>query len=158
MDLENVKRIPIRGKKGEGSFALVSEEDFEYLVKFKWHLSVVKYPTNSEGDYMHRIIAERMGLDLKKEIDHKDRNPLNNHRSNLRAATRAENCRNKDPQSNNTSGHPGVTFDKRRNKWYATVWISRKRKYLGYFNTFEEAKAARIAGEIEHYGEFRPIH
>lgn len=157
--MENAKRIPIRGKKGEGLFALVSEEDFDFLNQYKWHLSVIKYPANSEGDYMHRLIAERMGLDLtNKEIDHRDRKPLNNHRSNLRVATRSENCRNKDLQSNNTSGYTGVTFDKRRNKWYANIWISWKKKHLGTFKTFEEAKEARIKAEIEYFGEFRPIH
>lgn len=155
---EEARAILLNSRKGEIRYVFVSPEDFEYLIKFNWHLSG-RYARNKKIGFMHRAIAKRMDLDLTdKEIDHRDRNPLNNLRSNLRAATHKENMKNQSIRSNNSSGIPGVSFHKRANRWQAHIMISGKEKHLGYFKTFEEAKEARIAAEIEHYGEFAPIH
>lgn len=48
---------------------------------------------------------------------------------------------------NNTSGTKGVCWDKRSKKWQAYIYRNRKNKNLGYFNTIEEAIAARKAAE-----------
>jgi len=153
-----VRAITLSGRRGEGLYTFCSEEDYDFLIKFKWHLCG-RYVRSMKLGLMHRVIAERIGLNLEgKEIDHRDRNPLNNLRSNLRSATREENMRNKSIQSNNSSGYPGVSFHKRDNKWYGRIIISGKEKYLGCYLTFEEAKEARIAAEKEYFGEFRPIH
>jgi hypothetical protein len=59
-------------------------------------------------------------------------------------------------QCNNTSGVAGVTWDKKNNKWKAQIHINRKTKYLGLYNTKEEAIEARRQAEIEYFGEFSP--
>ena len=56
-------------------------------------------------------------------------------------------------QSNNTSGCKGVTFNKSANKWQAKIGISNgKVKHLGYFETIDDAIAARKSAEVEFWG------
>lgn len=53
----------------------------------------------------------------------------------------------KDPRSDNSSGHTGVYFDKRREKWQAYINFQKKRYHLGLFKTKEQAIRARKAAE-----------
>lgn len=53
----------------------------------------------------------------------------------------------------NTSGHNGVYYDKRRNRWVAQITFQGKTKYLGAYRELEGAVQARKAGE-EIYDEF----
>ena len=85
------------------------------------------------------------------ELDHMNRDKLDNRISNLRIATRSENLQNTNIRKNNTSGVKGVWLNKVRRKWVASVHINRKYKHLGHFNTIEEATAARQAAEKEFY-------
>lgn len=78
------------------------------------------------------MIAET--IQLKGLIDHEDRNKLNCKRSNLREANIAENIRNQKLHVNNKTGYKGVSYDKRRKKYRATIMLSRKYIHIGYFN------------------------
>jgi hypothetical protein len=66
-------------------------------------------------------------------LDHKDRNKHNNTLRNLKEATNSEN-------SHNTEETPGCW--KVGNKYRAAICLRGKRKYIGYFNTKEEASSA----------------
>ena len=93
---------------------------------------------------MHRfVLGEPSG-----EIDHINRNKLDNRRSNLREVTRSMNCLNKGLQRNNTSGHAGVRYDKSKTslkKWRAWIQVKGKIYNLGCFETKKEAVGARKA-------------
>lgn len=107
---------------------------------------------------MHRVILSRMlERDLTKgeEVDHKDRNPLNNKRENLRLANGTQNNFNK-PSPRNITGFKGVSFDKnKKTKPYAShIGFEGKRLYLGYFDTPEEAYDAYCTKLKELAGEF----
>ena len=92
---------------------------------------------------IHRLVAEAFILNLTNLpcVDHKDRNCLNNHLSNLRWCTQKENQRNRSKNKNGTSMYKGVCFNKRSNKWLAQIQHNRQKIHLGYFN--DEAEAAR---------------
>jgi hypothetical protein len=83
-----------------------------------------------------------------KEVDHIDRNGLNNCRSNLREGTGRVNAQNKSKQINNTSGHTGVEWHKpvgnRKGRWKA-VWkdVDGKRKSKS-FTVFAEEDTERV--------------
>lgn len=62
---------------------------------------------------------------------------------------------NNEIRKNNTSGVTGVHFDKSRNKWMAYITYNNRRIFLGYFNNKEDAIEARIAAEIEYFGDYR---
>lgn len=72
--------------------------------------------------YMHRPIAFRMGLDVTKQIDHIDRNPLNNQRTNLRAATNSQNSMNRTKQNSTSSKYIGVDWERHSRKWRTRGW------------------------------------
>lgn len=81
------------------------------------------------------------------EIDHINRAKDDNRIANLRSVTHAENGQNQKRPSNNTSGHIGVDYHKRSQKWRARIKIDGKLKDIGYFTTVEEAAAARKNAE-----------
>ena len=114
------------------------------------------YATSSEyvGKCLHQIIAERMRLDLSNLIDHRDGNPLNNQRFNLRPATNQQNTRNRKIPITNKSGFKGVYWCKVAQKWRARIRVNGEQIYLGHFNTAVGASEAyKLAAKLYH-GEF----
>jgi group I intron endonuclease len=57
---------------------------------------------------------------------------------------------------NNTSGFIGVNFDKRCNRWFATIVASGVYHCLGRFDNKEDAIRARLKGELQYFGGFAP--
>lgn len=76
----------------------------------------------------------------------------NYHKENCRWADATEQNYNRRLRADNTSGRAGVAYNNRVGRWRATISKERKRYSLGYFNTFEEAVAAREKAELELYG------
>lgn len=70
------------------------------------------------------------------QVDHNDRNRLNDRIHNLIPATNRENSHNK------STFQGGATYEKRRQKWRAQIRIEGKRKHLGYHSTQAEAQQA----------------
>lgn len=102
----------------------------------------------------HRIIFAIYHGYFPQNIDHKDGNRSNNRIENLRAATIGQNHRNRGLQKNNTSGIKGVSWDKRRGKWVASVCTKGKQQKLGLFDNICEARdAAENYRDVMH-GEF----
>jgi hypothetical protein len=81
---------------------------------------------------MHRQI---LGVSVGGEIDHINRDRLDNRRGNLRKVTRRENCANRGLSRNNTSGHPGIWGQ--CGKWKASV------PWSAVFESLEDAIAWR---------------
>lgn len=90
------------------------------------------------------------------EVDHKDRNPLNNNPANLRLATRSQNARNMGLRGGNKSGCTGVGSNN-RGRWLAQITVEGKTYRLGLFRDKEKAIAARRMAESIHHGEFAPL-
>lgn len=154
-----VIEIPITKNK----FTLIDDEDYELVNKYKWIASYCEgidnyYVTcriNNKTIYLHRLV---MGFPIDFVIDHKDKNTLNNQKSNLRLCTRSQNQCNRSKHSNNKSGYKGVWYDKPRNKWQAEIQYENKKKHLGRFNTPEEAAIYRDAVAIQLHGEFAVLN
>ena len=103
----------------------------------------------------HRLIFLYHHGYLPKEIDHIDRNPLNNNINNLREVTRQENCRNRTKLKyrNNkltTSIYKGVCWNKQIEKWIARIMISGQRINLGYFAVEKDAAKAYNNAAIKY--------
>lgn len=94
-----------------------------------------------------------------EHIDHINGNPADDRWSNLRECSRSENMSNaKLLRLNNTSGARGVSWNKRLGKWHARVSFERQLHHCGYFDTFEEAVAARDAKAVQIHGAFAQLN
>lgn len=87
----------------------------------------------------------------ERDIDHIDRDRMNNRIENLRPATKSENCHNQGLQSNNTSGYPGVYFDKRSGKYKSHITVHGQTIYQGMYPTAEEAYRAYQLAKIKYH-------
>ena len=95
------------------------------------------------------------GVDpLQKQVDHINRDRLDNRIKNLRLATPSQNIINASLNKNNTSGFKGVHWNKREKRWLARIKVNGESKHLGSFINKEDAIQARSEGEIKYFGEF----
>lgn len=92
------------------------------------------------------------GTSPEVEIDHIDRNPLNNALWNLRLASSSDNKCNKRAQSNNKLGVKGVHMHQGR--FRVKVNKNGVVMYDAHFDTLEEAIEARALAAAEHHGDF----
>lgn len=136
----------------KGKVALIDNEDFDLVNKYKWYYSHIK---NRNTGYaltefclnkkririkMHRLI---LGLtNPKDKCDHIDGNGLNNQKYNLRQCTNAENVRYQKKRKDNTSGYKGVVWHKQIKRWVARIKFNNKSIHIGCFSTIEEAAIA----------------
>lgn len=101
---------------------------------------------------MHTFLVKkpRFGLD----IDHRNRNKLDNRTKNLRIVTRSRNVFNSWLQKNNSTGHRGVFYEKKNESkpWLAKIGVRKKQVYLGNFKTKKEAISAYTQAAKRYYG------
>lgn len=123
--------------------ALIDDADAMLVAQFRWHPAVPhrgqarRYAVARVGPerrtlYMHRLI---LGLepDDPREVDHINRNGLDNRRANLRVVTRPENRQNLGPRRGSSSRFRGVTWQRDKGKWRARVRWQGRSYSLGYF-------------------------
>jgi hypothetical protein len=108
------------------------------------------------GVLLHRFIWDLIGNPPARMIDHIDGQPLNCAENNLRAATTHQNAIHLvSKRRANKSGMTGVHFHSRDKKWVAYARpVGGKQKSLGYFDSFEDAAAARRAAVEAWQGEW----
>lgn len=132
-------------------------EDYDLIKDYCWTArEPVKGYIRVETTINNKSINMSQLLMGKNDIDHIDRNPMNNRRSNLREATRSQQGMNRKKQNNNTSGFIGVYWNKREGKWMAALKINGKSKHLGYFSNKHDALIARLKAELKFFGNFAP--
>jgi len=142
-----MKKIHLRGKTYNKLYAIVDDEDYIKLSKFKWFYNkgyAIRTLIKNKNKKIIKMHREVMGaLNHTKPIDHIDRNPLNNTKNNLRFCTYFENSRNTGIYKNNTSGFKGVYWHKNRKKWQSSVIKNGKWINLGIFEDKNLAIEAR---------------
>lgn len=129
-----------------GMSAMVDDEDYDRVSKFKWyawHRRGHWYACSARQRkvvYMHRLIlGDRCeGVD----VDHKDRNGLNNQKNNLRLAPGGLNQLNTVKAKNNTSGFKGVSWSKQNRRWCAYIYDHGKHRFVG--SSLDPMEAAKM--------------
>ncbi len=146
-----------------GHVAVIDDDDLPLVAGYKWcaHESsnnkrYVVTHTYSEDGARTAIYLHRMLLSAPKgvQVDHINRDGLDNRRANLRLCTHNENQHNRSKQANNTSGYKGVSWCKRNKRWGARIVVDGASYRLGLFDTPEEAHAAYCRAAAFLHGEF----
>jgi len=94
---------------------------------------------------IHQIVAWILvgNPENKPTVDHIDRDKLNNRPTNLRWATVTEQNNNQGIRSDNTSGIPGVYWNKNNKRWSVQLRENGQSKHFGYFIDLKEAIVMR---------------
>lgn len=149
-----------------GTKTVISCEDkwitdiFPYWRKNKHgYVGCARYIKTEYGRAREDYQIQRLIIGIVKgfQVDHVDRDKLNNRRSNLRLATRNENAANKAKSKVMTSKYRGVRFCpkiNKKNQWSAQIGGYGKIQHLGYFKTEDDAAKAYDVAMKEKWGEF----
>lgn len=148
------------GMLKDGTEFIFDTDDYEKISKYYWSLNSNGYVFSNimiDGKrynvFLHVLIfGNKNGF----EVDHIDRNKLNNRKNNLIYSTHSENNRNKNKQINNSSGIIGVYKDSQTGQWRAQIKINNKTIALGRFINKEDAIVARLKAEYLYYENFAP--
>jgi hypothetical protein len=153
------RRIPMSGPK----YAKVDPADYKRLRKYKFIARKARNSfyaqmlepnliTSKKMLHMHQIILE---VPKGMVVDHINNDGMDNRSANLRAATKAQNSRNRKKLSRPCSSkYKGVWWHKNSRKWQAEVVFEKKKIHLGTFkNEIDAAKAYDEAAK-KYHGEF----
>lgn len=141
--------IPLSGRYGLGKTALIDDEDFHLVSRYKWHahncggaiyVRTAKVVMGRQRiTLLHRLIA---GATPSYLVDHKNGDTLDNRRFNLRLCGKSENGVNRHRKQKSVSGcrYVGVYLNKQIGKWQAYF----DENYIGVFDTQEAASEAHL--------------
>lgn len=93
----------------------------------------------------------------KKQVDHKNRDALDDRLGNLRLATKGENQANTKKYKHSKSPYRGIT-QRKNGRWVAQIGIDGVTNGLGTFDTPEEAAKVYDAAAKLRFGEFAQLN
>lgn len=155
-----MREIPLT----KGRVAIVDDDDYARISSHKWYVcetrGIALYAARKEkltNGKRKMILMHREILDIDGEIDHINRNGLDNRRSNLREATRQMQTQNRMGKRASSSLYKGVSltiFKSGNKRWKAQYRKDGKTVHIGYFGSEEEAARAydAVARVIFEYG------
>jgi hypothetical protein len=141
-------RLPLRNREGEViAFATIDKADLALVGGIRWAFTsngyVQGWPQGRSGG---QVLLHRYLLGLQpgdpRQGDHRNRNRLDNRRSNLRVATPAQNSQNT-PRPRGNAYPAG-------DRWIAQVMLGRRNIHLGTFDTQAEAQEVAAAWRRQH--------
>lgn len=141
--------------------AIIDTEDVPKVSKYKWFMradnrvvsNITKSKKGSTHIRLHNLVMNFQPNE-EYEVDHKNLNPLDNRKSNLRIGNKSKNLMNRSLQSNNNTGVCGVVSRDSNNTspWVPQIKKDRKMKRLGTRRTFDEAVKVRLQAEATMFG------
>lgn len=150
------------GKDGNDKEFYFDLEDYDLIKDYRWQVEDDNYVTSTDRyrNYskirMHRLIMNLYPGNKDKVVDHilgyESRN--DNRKQNLRITSNMQNSWNRKLSVSNTSGVSGVCYDKRVDKWRASITYRGKILNLGDHKKFEDAVKARKEAEEKYFGEY----
>ena len=110
---------------------------------------------NERTHYAHRAIWLIVTGDWPSlKVDHRNGIQTDNRWKNLRLVDDVANSINQKVKASNTSGHKGVSWNKRDHLWEAYLSLRRKRYSLGRYHNIGDAIEARREAEVRLHGQF----
>lgn len=155
--------ITLKSRK-YGSYTFIIDDDqLELLNSRKWSIDFSShnmYPYMRHAKTKKWFHRELLGVtDSKIQVDHINRDTLDNRKSNLRICpSGAYNAINRPKQKNNTSGYKGVFLRKDTGRttpvYRAAIRYEQRLISLGHFGDPKEAAKAYDKKAKELFGEF----
>ena len=111
---------------------IVDKEDWNRVSQWKWSSQghYLRINRHNRNIYLHHFLIG-MPIDRSLQVDHINRNKLDNRKENLRFVTPQENALNKKTAK-------GCYWDKDRGFWVSQIMLE-KQTYLGSFTSENEA-------------------
>lgn len=143
----------------------IDKDDYEVVKQHTWYINSKGYVAtrakrNNEESPVYTMFLHRLIMNLgetdnyhEEEVEHIDRNPLNNRRNNLMIKKHSENMLNKSKYKNNTSGVTGVNWSKSKQRWVVRVYKDSRVAFYTTKTSFKEAVESRLKAEKEIFGE-----
>lgn len=92
---------------------------------------------------VHSLVCKAFGIHKNGlAVNHINYDKNDNRLCNLECITTRENVKHSRANKNYYSSYIGVSWYKRNQKWSATIFINKKNRFLGLFNTEIEASNA----------------
>ena len=156
---ENHAEIIILDKYGEEHCrALIDKEIIDEIKHIKWYKGsqgyIMGHCDKKRNRTLHKVITKTGSREF---VDHINGNRLDNRKCNLRIVNAQQNAMNHPTPKNNKSGFRGVRIYK-SGRFGAYITYNKKRINLGAYDTFEEAKQARINAEEKYFKEYAYKH
>lgn len=148
-------------KLTQGQVSVVDDDEFDRINQHKWHAQRYKQTyyaaTKIDGNIvrMHRFILNVANPSI--QVDHRNRNGLDNQKQNLRLCSQSDNNKNKTKKKNATSKYLGVCRGQ-NGRWQAGITINYKRKYLGNFSNEKDAALAYNEAAKKYHGKFANLN
>ena len=138
-------------------------DDYEKIKDCHWRYNEDGYVCGYHRQYQKHLKLHRLVLDVFDatiEVDHINHPPrsehkVDNRKSNLRIATRSQNCINTAMYKNNSSGYRGVSWHPGQQKWLARIQVNGNGICLGYFDNKEDAANAYEIASNKYFGEYK---
>jgi hypothetical protein len=135
-------------KLTKGYETIVDDETYKWAKHWKWCFQIGKNGhyaihtlNQNKKTYRVRLHYLVIGVPLPgMVIDHINGNTLDNRAENLRFVTYQGNSLNK--KMHREGRLPGIAWRNDRKKWRVYITINHKEKYIGLFNTEQEAHEA----------------
>lgn len=156
-------------KLTQNKIAIVDDEDFGKISSFKYRFdcgyATRTLPKKEFGKKTNRRLHHDIVGKPEKgmQVDHINRNKLDNRKINLRIVTPSENLINRSVRKDCVSGYKGVVFCKNRNsykKWRVHIKNVKtgKLQCFGYFETLKEAIVVYNKNALELNGKFTVLN
>lgn len=146
----------------QGAVAIVDDDDYDRLMQYSWCLNAQGYAVRGyqQNGVKHQVRMHRAVIGdvcAGFEVDHINGNRLDNRRSNLRIATRAQNAANRSTTSH-SSTYRGVRKAKGRKVWTARICVNQKYIHLGQYKTEIDAAKAYNDAAIKYFGDYARLN
>lgn len=133
----------------------IDEMDLEKVLRHTWCFSKTGYLVANPGTSVIKLHRYLLDAPDDMVVDHKDGDPANNRRSNLRIYTPKDNARNIRVQKNSASGYLGIRKTA-SGKYHARIMVDGKEISIGRFCKKSDAVRARKGAEKKYFGDFAP--